>query len=60
MKQYVKLFVSINDPIDTQINQFLNKHPNYLIDKINFEVNGNVNKVLIVFNVTEEQFRTHE
>ena len=59
MKQYVKLFVGFSTSIDTQINEFLTIKPNYIIDKITFDSNSS-DRALVVFNVEEEQFRTHE
>ena len=59
MKQYVKLFTGFSIPIDKQINEFLDIKPNYTIDKITYESNSS-DRALVVFNVEEEQFRTHE
>jgi hypothetical protein len=59
MKQYVKLFTGFSISIDTQINEFLTINPNYVIDKITFDSHSS-DRALVVFNVEEEQFRTHE
>lgn len=59
MKQYVKLFIGYSTSIDTQINEFLTIKPNYVIDKITFDSTSS-DRALVVFNVEEEQFRTHE
>lgn len=59
MKQYVKLFTGYSTSIDTQINEFLTMKPNYVIDKITFDSDSS-DRALVVFNVEEEQFRTHE
>ena len=59
MKQYVKLFTGYSTSIDTQINEFLTIKPNYVIDKITFDSNSS-DRAVVVFNVEEEQIRTHE
>ena len=52
MKQYVRLFSAYVISIDTDINDFLKKHPEYSIDKIAF-ASGNSDRALVVFNVKE-------
>ena len=59
MKQFVKLFTGFSIPIDKQINEFLTIKPNYVIDKITFDSDSS-DRALVVFNVENEQFRTHE
>ena len=52
MKQSVKLFSAYTTSIDTDINNFLKKHPEYSIDKITF-ASGSSDRALVVFNVKE-------
>ena len=52
-QQYVKLFIGFSESVDTQINEFLNKHLNYTIDKITFS-GRSTDRALVVFNVGEE------
>lgn len=52
MKQYVKLFIGFSESVDAQINEFLNKHLNYTINKITFDGSSS-DRVLVVFNVKE-------
>jgi hypothetical protein len=52
MKQVVKLFTGYDSYVDTNINNFLEEHPNYIIDKITFTYEGS-DRALIVFNVKE-------
>ena len=54
MKQYVKLFIGFSQSVDAQINEFLNKHLNYTINKITFDGSSS-DRVLVVFNVKEPQ-----
>ena len=59
MKQYVRAFFYWDENPITLINEFLEKHPNYTIDKIIHYGKSKLD-LLVVFNVEEEQFRTHE
>lgn len=52
MKQYVKLFSAYTTSIDTDINDFLKKHPEHSIDKITF-ASGSSDRALVVFNVKD-------
>ena len=58
MKQYVKIFYDSH--IDTAINEFIEAHPNYSIDKISFGNSGvtGMDKVVVVFNI-EEKYATY-
>jgi hypothetical protein len=61
MKQFVKQFHNLDNRMDDVINDYLEEHPGYLIDKIFLLGNGDFSDyVLVVFNVEKEQFRTHE
>ena len=61
MKQYVKQFHNLDRHMDDVINDYLEEHTNYHIDKIFLLGNGDFSDyVLVVFNIEEEQFRTHE
>lgn len=61
MKQYVKQFSNYDRSLDNVINDYLEEHPDYEIDKIFLLCNGKLSdRVVVVFNVEEEKFRTHE
>lgn len=61
MKQFVKQFHNLDKRMDDVINDYLEEHPNYHIDKIFLLGNGDFSDyVLVVFNIEKEQFRTHE
>ena len=62
MKQYVREFSSFHKHLDDVLNDYLKEHPNYSIDKITYmcKESDGWDKILVVFNVEEEQFRTHE
>ena len=61
MKQFVKQFHNLDNRMDDVINDYLEEHTSYRIDKIFLLGNGDFSDyVLVVFNVEEEQFRTHE
>lgn len=54
MKQYVKQFSNYDRSIDDVINDYLEEHPNYEIDKIFLLCNGALSdRVVVVFNVGE-------
>lgn len=59
MKQYAKIFYYCDKSPATLINEFLEEHSNYTIDKIIHYGKSELD-FLVVFNVEEEQFRTHE
>ena len=62
MKQFVKEFDDFQKHLDDKLNDYLEEHPNYSIDKITYlhMESDRWNKILVVFNVEKEQFRTHE
>lgn len=61
MKQFVKQFHNLDKRIDDVINDYLEEHPTYHIDKIFLLGNGDFSDyVLVVFNVEKEQLLTHE
>lgn len=62
MKQYVKEFTNFHKHLDDKLNDYLEEHPNYSIYKINVlgQAMDEDDRILVVFNVEEEQFRTHE
>lgn len=61
MKQYVKQFSNYDRSLDNVINDYLEEHPDYEIDKIFLLCNGELSdRVIVVFNIEEEIFRTHE
>lgn len=54
MKQYVKQFSNYDRCLDNVINDYLEEHPNYEIDKIFLLNNGQLSdQVLVVFNIGE-------
>ncbi len=60
MKQYSRLFTRsylCDDSTDTQLNRFLNKYPNYVVDKISFEnPKGTcIEKLFVVFRIEEDE-----
>lgn len=55
MRQYVKQFSNYDRCMDILINEYLEEHPNYEIDKIFLLGNGPLSdKVLVVFNVKDK------
>lgn len=54
MNQYVKMFNSYTKKLDDIINDYLEEHPNYIIDKIAFagQAMDKNDRVLIVFKET--------
>lgn len=60
MKQIVKVFKRYylaDTPAETQCNNFLNKNPNYTIDKISYskEPGKCTEQLCVVFNINNEQ-----
>lgn len=58
MKQYSKLFTRHylgDDSTDAKLNEFLNAHPNYVVDKVAFEnPKGTcVENLFVVFRIEE-------
>lgn len=61
MKQYVKQFSNYDSDLDNVINDYLEGHPDYVIDKIFLLCNGALSdRVIVVFNIEKEPSRTHE
>ena len=62
MKQYVREFTDFHKHLDDVLNDYLKEHSNYSIDKITYlcKESDEWDKILVVFNVEKEQFRTHE
>ena len=59
MKQYVKAFYYGSTSPVTSMNEFLKENPNHSVHKI-VPYGKSMMDFLVVFNVEEEQFRTHE
>lgn len=61
MKQYVREFTSFHKHLDDALNDYLTEHPNYSIDKITVlgQAMDKDDRILVIFNVEKEQFRTH-
>lgn len=62
MKQYVRQFNNFHKHLDDILNDYLKEHSNYSIDRIFVlgQASERNDRILVVFNVEEEQFRTHE
>ena len=62
MKQYVREFTDFHKHLDDALNDYLKEHPNYSIYKINVlgQAKDKNDRILVVFNVEEEQYKTHE
>ena len=56
MKQCIKIFSGCY--VESDINCFLDQHPNYTINQVNFARgrNGTSDMVLVVFNVKEPSY----
>jgi hypothetical protein len=59
MKQVVKIFYYGSTSPATSMNEFLKENPNHSVYKI-VPYGKSMLDFLVVFNVEEEQFRTHE
>lgn len=59
MKQYVRIFYYSSTSPATLMNEFLKENPNHSVYKI-VPYGKSMLYFLVVFNVEEEQFRTHE
>lgn len=59
MKQVVKIFYYGSTTPDVSMNEFLKENPNHSVHKI-VPYGKSMLDFLVIFNVEEEQFRTHE
>ena len=61
MKQFVKIFYydSTSPSPAISMNEFLKENPNHFVHKI-VPYGRQMLDFLVIFNVEEEQFRTHE
>ena len=60
MKQYSKLFTKSylgDKSTDTQLNTFLNDHPNYVVDKFSFEIPKGTctENLFVIFRIEDEE-----
>ena len=57
MKQYVREFDNFHKHLDDALNNYLEEHPNYVIDKIRVlgQALDKRDRILVVFNIVDEK-----